>query len=253
MAETAFWTNSHDENCLQRTSIAQEIVNETAYRRTIVQHQGKTEAVLTCELKKRGVSVSRPYELVHYEYQDHSSPPLCAFIKTRTSGQVEKWHYKYLIAADGKRGRTRELSGIGCSINDTDASWAVGDFEAETKFPDLRRRCPIRTTHGNLMLIPSPDNTVRIYMLLDQGEIRDLNDSISEGPPDTSCRRQSNQTTLPDLFQRKMPVIFNPYTIKINKIRWISRYVVSQRVAERFYDGRRLLLSEIAAIPTLQK
>ncbi|KAF2173007.1 hypothetical protein M409DRAFT_62643 [Zasmidium cellare ATCC 36951] len=221
VAETAFWSNSNDDQHLQRISVATEITNETMYRRTIVQHQGITE------------------KLLHYTYTHSRTHPIRASIKNHISGEVESWDCKYMIAADGRSSRLRELAGIGSAINDTEATWAVGDFEVETDFPDLRRRCPIRTSRGNLMLIPSLHKTLRIYMLLNQEELEELNDSIFEGGRDVTSH--GNHTTLLDLFERKLPTIFNPYTIKLNKVRWISRYTVSQRVADRFYDGKRLL------------
>ncbi|KAK4506922.1 hypothetical protein PRZ48_000655 [Zasmidium cellare] len=239
-AETAFWSNNNDDQQLQRLSVAAEITNETMYRRVMIQHQGVTERVLDSELQKRGMSIQRPFELLRYEYTHSTSHPIRAFIKNGVSGEVERWDCKYMIAADGRQSRIRELAGISSTINDTEATWAVGDFEAETDFPDLRRRCPVRTSHGNLMLIPSPHKTLRVYMLLNQEDTEELNNSIFEGKGNVSSSN-GNHTTLLDLFERKLSAIFNPYTIKLNKVRWISRYIISQRVADRFYDGRRLL------------
>ena len=171
VAETAFWTNSNGGHDLNRASVATEVTNETMYRRTIVQHQGRTEEVLNWELDRREIPVHRAHELLHHEYTENRSHPLCAFVKNHNTGEVERWHCKFLVAASGRRSRTLELSGISSTINDSEATWAVGDFDAETDFPDLRRRCPIRTTHGNLMLIPSPEKTLRIYMLLTKEEV----------------------------------------------------------------------------------
>ena len=173
VAETAFWTSSGESEDLKRSSVAPEVTHETFYRRTVVQHQGKTEAILNAELRKRNVSVRRPLTFLDYHYLDEDGGPyqVCAFLKNHMNGNIEVWHCKYLVAADGGHSLVRQICGIGNTVNESEATWAVGDFACETDFPDLRRRCPIRTPCGNLMLIPSPNKTLRIYMSLGQGDL----------------------------------------------------------------------------------
>lgn len=77
------------------------------YRRTIVQHQGITEKVLGVELQNRGVSVHRPFELLHYAYTNSRTHPIRASIKNHVSGEVESWDCKYMVAADGRKPHQR--------------------------------------------------------------------------------------------------------------------------------------------------
>ncbi|CAK4010874.1 FAD binding domain-containing [Lecanosticta acicola] len=246
VAETAFWTRTQREQDLKRSSVAPEVTTQTFYRRTIIQHQGRTESILNEELAKRGIKVHRPNELLEYEYinEGPAGYQICAFVKDHTSGQVKKWHCKYLVGADGAKSDVRQLAGIGNTVNETEATWAVADVDCETDFPDLRRRCPIRTPHGNLMLIPSPNKTLRIYMLLSKHDQLELDDSRFDKPTHTSNDHHEtlNRTTLLDLFERNLPSILFPYKLNIKQVLWISRYTVAQRVTNRFFDGKNLVL-----------
>ena len=236
-AETAFWSAFGDED-LKRSSVAPEVTNETPHKQLLIQHQGRAEEIFNTELNKRGISVRRPFEFLDYEYQKDTTRPICAYIKDVNRGQVDKISCKYLIAADGAGSHTRDLAGIGSSVHQTDDTWIVADAVVDTDLPDFRRRCAIRTSRGNVMLIPSRHNTVRIYMLLsEEGDFAALEKSKLDGPREDS-KRNDGRTTLLEILQKRVSPILHPYRLCIKHVDWISKYIIAQRVIENFTDGK---------------
>ena len=238
--ETAFYSASGNED-LKRTSIAHEVTNETPFKQVLLQNQGRAEEILHAAINKRGLHVRRPAELLHYEYDETSERPICAFVKDVNRGQVDKIYCKYLIGADGASSRTRDLAGMELSVHQTSDTWIVADCIVDTDLPDFRRRCAIRTSRGSIMLIPMPHNTVRVYVLLaDEQDVADLEASKFDGPRDRLKQNKGHHTLL-DILQRRINRILHPFTMRIKDVEWISKYLIAQRVIENFSDGKNVL------------
>lgn len=126
-ADAAFWTAPTEDAPLKRSRAGRDISNETLsiHKRMLIQHQGRTEAVVNAELEKRGIRVNRPFDFVDFDYTDDKEYPVRAFVKDTERGQVDRWNCKYLVAADGANSLARQLSGIESPVSETDNMWIV--------------------------------------------------------------------------------------------------------------------------------
>src|SRR5690242_4544085 len=97
----------------------------------------------------------------------------------------------------------------------TDAVWGVMDIYPQTNFPDIRKKCTIRSNAGNLLIIPREgDSMVRFYIEL---------------PPGT----RPKEVKLEDL-QRSAKQIFSQYAVDFADTFWWSAYSIGQRLADNF-------------------
>src|SRR5919109_833325 len=60
---------------------------------------------------------------------------------------------KYVVGCDGARSRTRTAIGRELVGDATNESWGVMDVLAVTDFPDVRIKCAIYSTQGNILII----------------------------------------------------------------------------------------------------
>ena len=244
VADTAFWSAKEGED-LKRDYVSAEVTHDTPYKKLIAQHQGRTEELFNRELNKRSVVVKRPFQFLDYEYSKDETYPVTAYIRDMPRGQVDKYHAKYIVAADGAKSVVRSCAKVDTSVNETEDVWLVADCHVESDFPDLRRRCPVRTNKGNLMLIPDDNNGLRIYMLMTQAQDQeDLDASVLEGhsASESSPDSPKKHTTLLDILQRRVPEIIKPYTLTIQKVDWISKYAIAQQVISQFFDNEQRVL-----------
>lgn len=106
----------------------------------------------------------------------------------------------------------------------TDTVWGVMDIYPLTSFPDIRRKCTIHSTSGNLLIIPREGgNLVRFYIQLPAGS-------------------QPKDVKLDDL-QNAARKIFAPYTMDFADTFWWSAYSIGQRLADHFHKDMRIFLT----------
>lgn len=110
-------------------------------------------------------------------------------------------------------------------IGDTsDTVWGVIDIYPRTTFPDIRRKCTIHSSNGNLLIIPREGGQlVRFYIQLPLGT-------------------HPKQVTLEDL-QNTARKIFAPYTMDFAGVFWWSAYSIGQRLADNFHKDYRVFLT----------
>ena len=110
-------------------------------------------------------------------------------------------------------------------LGDTsDTVWGVMDIYPLTTFPDIRRKCTIHSTAGNLLIIPREGgNLVRFYIQLPHGV-------------------HPKEVTLEDL-QAQAKKIFAPYSMDFAGVFWWSAYSIGQRLAEKFEKESRVFLT----------
>lgn len=120
------------------------------------------------------------------------------------------------------------------------------DAHADTDFPDFRRRAAIQTEHGNLMIIPNPQNGIRIYMLIQEEDFEELTASKAAAPEQSDViffdAPKTKITSLLDIYRKRLPKIMHPYRMDIKDCEWISQYKVGQTITESFWDGRSAIL-----------
>lgn len=106
----------------------------------------------------------------------------------------------------------------------TDTVWGVMDIYPLTNFPDIRRKCTIHSTAGNIVIIPREGGQlVRFYIQLPAGT-------------------HPKQVTLQDI-QATARKIFAPYTMDFADTFWWSAYSIGQRLADNFHKDHRVYLT----------
>ena len=239
MNEVSFWFGT--ESGLQRSknSPETEVVNATPYRYATAMHQGRTESMFNEDLASRGISVERPVEYIDHVNGGSREYPLKAHLKDWVSGMTEEVSTKYILGCDGSRSAVRQQLAIESSVHHTDDSWAVADVYVRTNFPDIRRRCNIRTAQGSVMLIPLANSGVRIYTLLTKEE----NETLQQSKYDGVGEKRTNNQTVIGIVKKRAKSLLQPYEIEIIKVEWVSRYIIAQRLSNSFAEeGDRVFI-----------
>jgi phenol 2-monooxygenase len=98
------------------------------------------------------------------------------------------------------------------------------DIFPDTNFPDIRKKCVIRSKAGNLLIIPREgDFMVRFYLELPHGT-------------------QAKHVKLEDL-QDAAKKILSQYKLDIKHTFWWSAYAIGQRLADHFSKDNRIFLT----------
>ena len=237
--ETSFWFGTKSGLRRSDKSPEYEAIHATPYPFITCMHQGHTETMFSEDLASRGLFVERPHEYIDHTNSGSGEYPLKAHLKNWISGMTEEVPVKYILGCDGARSAVRNQVAVESSIRQTNDSWAVADVYAKTDFPDIRRRCNIRTEHGNIMLIPWVNNGNRVYTLLTKEEDEMLRQSKYDGVGE---KRTNDQTVIGILTQRAKSVL-KPYNFDIVRVEWISRYIVAQRISNSFAEeGDRVFI-----------
>lgn len=106
----------------------------------------------------------------------------------------------------------------------TDSVWGVMDVFPQTNFPDIRKKCAIRSRAGSLLIVPREGGAmVRLYIEL---------------PRDKSAK----EVRIDDL-QAAARRIFRPYELRVAETYWWSAYSIGQRLADHFTKDDRIFLA----------
>ena len=237
--ETSFWLRTESGLRRSEKSPEKEVIHATPYPFVTCMHQGHTETMFSEDLASWGIAVDRPLEYIDHTNSGSGKYPLKAHLKNWISGMTEEVPVKYILGCDGARSAVRSQVAVESSTHQTNDSWAVADVYAQTDFPDIRRRCNIRTEQGSIMLIPWVNNGNRVYTLLTKEEDEILRQSKYDGVGE---KRMNDQTVIGILTQRAKSVL-KPYYFDIVKVDWISRYLIAQRISNSFAEeGNRVFI-----------
>lgn len=143
-------------------------------------------------------------------------------------GAEEVWEAKYVLACDGAHSTIRRSLGFHMLGDTTDTIWGVMDIYPVTSFPDIRRKCTIHSSAGNLVIIPREGGQlVRFYIQLPAGT-------------------NAKEVTLDDI-QSTAKRIFRPYEMSFANTFWWSAYSIGQRLVDNFHAHERVFLTGDAA------
>ncbi|KAJ7656765.1 FAD binding domain-containing protein [Mycena polygramma] len=135
---------------------------------------------------------------------------------------------KFVIGCDGGKSWIRRQLNIPMEGNQTDLDWGVIDFTPQTDFPTPRAKNIIQSPlAGALGYLPRPKGAARAYVML------------GEGLAEKTVPAAEAKTIIADKLRRG----FAPYRMEIENATWCTIFRASQRVAERFSDGRRIFLA----------
>jgi phenol 2-monooxygenase len=191
---------------------------------------GKMESVLKEKGRwKEGTSNGIEYgwavkNLEIDETQIHNANAHCVKVTAERDGKEETWEAKYVIGCDGAHSTIRKALNIQMLGDTSDTIWGVMDIYPLTSFPDIRRKCTIHSTSGNLLIIPREGGQlVRFYIQLPAGV-------------------SPKEVKLADL-QDQAKRIFSPYTMDFAGVFWWSAYSIGQRLASAFHAHNRVFLT----------
>jgi 2-polyprenyl-6-methoxyphenol hydroxylase-like FAD-dependent oxidoreductase len=138
-------------------------------------------------------------------------------------GQIETIKARYVVGCDGARSNVRKSIGRALHGDSANHAWGVMDVLAVTDFPDIRFKAAIKSTSGNVLIIPREGGyLVRCYIELD---------ALAPGE-----RVGSRGITLESLIETARRII-HPYTIDVREVAWWSVYEIGQRLTARFDDA----------------
>ncbi|KAJ6189132.1 2-polyprenyl-6-methoxyphenol hydroxylase [Penicillium mononematosum] len=152
---------------------------------------------------------------------DMSAYPVQVHLQTDTRPDVEESaistqvRAKYLIGCDGAHSWVRKSLGLALerdTVSDEDY-WGVIDCLPITDFPDVRKRCIIKSLGGNIMIIPRERKIVRFYIQLSAAVA-------------TKLKENHNPSLLVGLLRG----ILHPYTFASSLIEWSTIYHVSPQI-----------------------
>lgn len=126
---------------------------------------------------------------------------------------------KYVVGADGARSKVRTSIGLSLDGDQANHAWGVMDVLAVTDFPDIRTKCAIQSSRGQILLIPREGGHLfRMYV------------DLGEAGPDV------RKTTIEQVIATANEIL-HPYTLDVRHVAWNSVYEVGHRLTSRFDDG----------------
>ncbi|KAF2126640.1 hypothetical protein P153DRAFT_388672 [Dothidotthia symphoricarpi CBS 119687] len=186
---------------------------------------GKMEKVLEEKKGTGGIQYGWTVEgVVVDETKNNDSDAHCVKVTAEKDGKNEVWEAKYVLGCDGAHSTIRHALGYNMIGDTSDTVWGVMDIYPLTNFPDIRRKCTIHSSAGNLLIIPREGGElVRFYIQLPAGS----------HPKDVKLE------DLQDTARR----IFAPYSMDFAGTFWWSAYSIGQRLAEAFHKDGRVFLT----------
>jgi phenol 2-monooxygenase len=158
------------------------------------------------------------------ETQVYDPSAHCMKVTASKDGKDEVWEAKYVLGCDGAHSTIRKALNIQMLGDTSDTVWGVMDIYPLTTFPDIRRKCTIHSTSGNLIIIPREGGQlVRFYIQLPFGV-------------------SPKAVKLADL-QDQAKRIFAPYVMDFANVFWWSAYSIGQRLASEFHKHNRVFLT----------
>ncbi|KAJ5766030.1 uncharacterized protein N7511_003646 [Penicillium nucicola] len=171
---------------------------------------------------------THPVDLTINEGTDH---PIQLVVETRTS-ESEAQHNsctinaKYMIGCDGAHSWVRNSLGLKLVGDQIGEKWGVIDLIPLTDFPDIRKRCIVKSDAGQLMIIPRERKLVRCYIELSHEVAAVLKEKMD-----------------PALLVAIVKKILRPHSFKTSNIEWSTVYSVGQRACTKLSMYNRIFLA----------
>ncbi|KAF2264742.1 phenol 2-monooxygenase-like protein [Lojkania enalia] len=225
--EVAFWGKG--EEGIERQSRAADTMRGLSHMPHVILNQARMNALMlgVMERGRGGKAIEYGVEVKSVEVDEEKARDPDAYavkVVAERDQKEEVWEAKYALGCDGAHSIVRKSLGYNMIGDTTDTVWGVMDIFPRTTFPDIRRKCTIHSTAGNLLIIPREGGSmVRFYIQLPPGS----------HPKDVK---------LEDL-QSTARKIFHPYTMDIAETFWWSAYSIGQRLADNFHKDYRVFLT----------
>jgi phenol 2-monooxygenase len=226
--ETVFWgPDETDRSRIVRTGRIQDVEDDLSEFPHLIVNQARIHEHLLDKMRKSASRLVPDYglEVTGVEVRDGEHPVLVTLARTGADSGTDlvRVRARYIVGCDGARSRVRAAIGQKLEGDSANQAWGVMDVLAVTDFPDIRFKAAIKSTSGNVIVIPREGGyLVRYYIELDE---------LAPGE-----RVGSRNITLDSLVETARHII-HPYTIDVREVAWWSVYEVSQRLTARFDDA----------------
>jgi phenol 2-monooxygenase len=229
--EVCFWQpDPADRTRITRTGRVEDTEEGLSEFPHVIVNQARMLAYLRDHMERSACRLAPFYGLrasaVEVDTGGSSEHPVTVALqhvgKPETTGDTSVIRAKYVVGCDGARSSTRAAIGRELVGDATNEAWGVMDVLAVTDFPDIRVKCTIYSTDGNMIIIPREGGyLVRFYVELDEVSAREMG---------------SNRSVSPDKLAEVANRILQPYTVEVKDVGWCSVYEIGQRLCEKFDD-----------------
>jgi phenol 2-monooxygenase (NADPH) len=226
--ETVFWgPDETDRSRIVRTGRIQDVEDDLSEFPHLILNQARIHQYLLDKMRRSAGRLVPDYglEVVDVAVGDGEYPVLVTLARGGADGGADlvRVRARYVVGCDGARSRVREATGQKLEGDSANQAWGVMDVLAVTDFPDIRFKSAIKSTSGNIIILPREGGyLVRYYIELDE---------LAPGE-----RVGSRAMTLDSLVETARRII-HPYTIDIREVAWWSVYEIGQRLTARFDDA----------------
>ncbi len=193
----------------------------TRYPFILMAPQDATEATLLGKLRSLGSDVHRPYAVTKLDNRAEG----VTVTATDADGEEHRIEADFVIGADGMHSVVREQAGIGFTGGSYAESFVLGDVRMN--WPAARTEGSLRlSAEGITVIAPLPGDRFRVVA------------TVAEAP---------QQPTIDDI-QAVLDRHGLQGTAKVTEVLWSSRFHVHHRVADRYREGRVLLIGDAAHV-----
>ncbi|KAI0912818.1 FAD binding domain-containing protein [Ustulina deusta] len=225
--ETAAY-NSRGEEVHGRGWSFMNEMKDTAFDFSLVLRQRYQEEIFRKALKRYGVEVEAPVELIGIDIDDTASSSchsVTATVQDAEKGVLKTIRCKRLVGADGGRSSVRRLLAIPFEGATSEDKWVRIDGYVKTNLPKPRTYCSIESpTHGNVL-----------WVGLDRGATR-----IGYAFTDDRANAYAEFDEQAAITEAVAAV--KPFTLEFEQVYWWTIYTVGQRIAKRFSVDDRVFL-----------
>ncbi|KAJ8121769.1 hypothetical protein ONZ43_g1863 [Nemania bipapillata] len=205
-------------------------MRDTTFDFSLVLRQKYQEEIFRNALRRYGVEVESPVELVGIDFGDTaaslSSHPVIATVRDTESEAPRTIRCKYLVGADGGRSSVRTLLAIPFEGSTSEDRWVRIDGHVKTNLPKPRTYCAIESpTHGNVL-----------WVGLDRGATR-------IGYAFTDDRANAYPEFDEQAAIKEAIAAVKPFTLEFERVDWWTIYTVGQRIAKHFFVRDRVFLA----------
>lgn len=198
-----------------------ENMRDSTWDFALVLRQKYQEEIFRTALKKQGVVLECPVELVDVSIDESVGPGghrVTATLKDGVSGTLSIVKCRYLIGADGGRSFIRRALAIPFEGSSTEDKWVRVDGIVETNVPRPRTYCAIESpTHGNVL-----------WAALDHGATR-------IGFAFTAERQKAYPVFDEAAAVAEAIASVKPFSLSFKEVHWHTIYGVGQRIAKDFF------------------
>lgn len=230
VSEVCFWSvpdeqqpDGHTRDRIIRSGRTADVPPGLSHMPHVIMNQAHLNKLMLGDMAKydgRDVDYDFSVKSVAIDRADADYP--CSVIAEKNEREIE-YRAKYVLGCDGAHSAVRRSLGYKMIGDTSDVVWGVMDVFADTDFPDIRKKCVIRSKAGNLIIIPREnDYMVRFYLEMPQGT-------------------HSKEIRLENLHEIASKIL-SQYRLEIRGTFWWSAYSIGQRLADYFSKDNRIFL-----------